>query len=258
MFSPICSGRRKYFKYSCSYQNNTKTPGLERLGLTEAEIAVYLDLFRNGPGTATELAKRTDLNRSHIYEKIDSLISKGLVSFVVKNHARTFRAGPAERLLECVKEIETDIINLIPKLTAARIDDSQETSVEIYQGKEGMKTVFKDVIRLKENYVVLGEEGKFQQIFPVFIKQFLRDVAHYDIKERIISKESCRGTIAGTKNTQIRYLSDKYLSPSMIAVYGTKTAIWIWSEPLTTILINSKSVADSFRSYFDVLWAVAK
>ncbi len=75
----------------------------------------------------------------------------------------------------------------------------------------------------------------------------------------MLSKEEKRGKIILTnKNTKIKYLPDKFFSPVVTAVYGNKTAIFIWSDPLFVILIKDKGVADSFNSYFSILWEIAK
>ncbi len=54
------------------------------------------------------------------------------------------------------------------------------------------------------------------------------------------------------------WTNDKFFSPVTTAVYGDKTAIFIWSEPYFVILIKDKGTAKAFNSYFDVLWEVAK
>jgi len=235
------------------------TEALEKLGLQEAEIKIYLALLRKGLSTATQISQYTGLNRSHIYDKLDILLEKGLISFVIKNNVKYFKASEPEKIIDYLKEIQQNIENILPNLREIKEAQKSQTSVEIYQGKEGMKTVFKDVIREKKDYFVFGEEGRFQEIFPIFIQQLLRDVKQLNLKEHLLSKESLRGKIMTTpKNTTIRYLPDKFFSPVMTAVYGDKTAIFIWSDPLFAILIKDKGVSDSFKSYFSLLWEIAK
>lgn len=235
------------------------TAALEKLGLQEAEIKVYLALLRKGLSTATQIAQHTKLNRSHIYDTLDVLLQKGLISFVIKNNVKYFKASDPEKIIDYINEIQNGIQNIIPDLNKIKSIPKPKTVVELYQGKEGMKTILKDIIREKKNYLVFGEEGQFQEILPVFIQQFIRDVKKEDIYERLLSKEAKRGKILVIpKNTKIRFLPDKYFSPVTTVVYGNKTAIFIWSEPLFVILINDKDVAKSFSSYFDIFWEIAK
>jgi len=41
-------------------------------------------------------------------------------------------------------------------------------------------------------------------------------------------------------------------------IYGNKVAILMWTEPPEAVIIENKSVADSFRDYFEILWKSAR
>lgn len=232
---------------------------LEKLGLHASEIKVYLAILKKDTITATEISQETKLNRSHVYDKIGVLLEKGFVSYIIKNNVKYFRASNPEKILDYVKEVEKDMKKVVSELNKIKKTSKEETIVELYYGREGMKTVFKDVLREKKDYYVFGEEGKFQEVLPIFIEQFLRDVKRFNMKEYLLSKESKRGKIKTTpKNTKIKYLPDKYFSPVMTAIYGEKIAIFVWGEPLFTILIKDKRIYGAFKTYFDLLWKIAK
>lgn len=235
------------------------TKPLEKLGLQESEIKIYLALLEKGLSTATQISQYTRLNRSHIYDKIDFLLEKGLISFVIKNNVKYFKASNPEKIIDYIKEIQMSIQDIIPDLNKLKSIPKPKTVVELYQGKEGMKTVFKDIIKEKKDYSIFGEEGQFQEILPVYIHQFLRDVKCNNMQERLLSKEEKKGkVILITKNTKIKYLPDRFFSPVTTAVYGDKIAIFIWAEPYFVVLIKNAGVAKAFNSYFEVLWEVAK
>jgi len=64
--------------------------------------------------------------------------------------------------------------------------------------------------------------------------------------------------ILKSKNSFVRYLPKDYFSPISTVIYGNKVALIIWSEPYYAFLIENKEVADSFKSYFNLLWNGAK
>jgi len=232
---------------------------LEKIGLQEAEIKIYLALLKKGLSTATQIAQYTKLNRSHIYDKLEILLEKGLISFVIKDNVKYFKSANPEKIIDYIKEIQKSVQNIIPDLSKIKSISKPKTVVELYQGKEGIKTILKNIVREKKNYSVFGEEGQFQQILPVYIHQFLRDVKHYKMKERLLSKEKKRGKIILTEgNTEIKHLPDKFFSPVTMVVYGDKTTIFIWTEPQFVVLIKDKSVSKAFNSYFNILWEIAK
>jgi len=235
------------------------TTPLKKLGLQEAEIKIYLSLLKRGLSTATQISQDTSLNRSHIYDKIEILLEKGLISFVIRNNVKYFKASNPEKIIDYIKEIQENIQSILPNLNKLRTLPKPKTIVELYQGKEGMKTILKDIIREKKDYSVFGEEGQFQEILPIYIEQFLRDIKYNKIKERLLSKEEKREKIIlAEPNTEVKYLPDKFFSPITMAVYGDKTAIFIWAEPQFVVLIKDKDVSKAFNSYFQLLWKIAK
>jgi sugar-specific transcriptional regulator TrmB len=235
-----------------------ETKVFEKLGLTKAEVEIYLTLLKIGSSTATKISEKTKLNRSHIYDSLKRLIDKGLVSTYESNNTAYFSPASPETISDYVKDMEKELNNLIPELKKLKEIEKQIPKVQLFQGKNGLKTILQDILRTREDYIAFGEEGQFQKIFPIYIQQFLRDIKHFKIKERLLSKEESRGKINLTSNTQIRYLDNKFLSPTTTVVYGDKVAIFIWTEPYHVSLIKDKEVADSYRNYFWGLWKLAK
>ena len=234
---------------------NTKT--LEKLGLEEKEIKIYLALLKLNQATATKIGDETRIERTLCYSIIQKLIDKGLVSYIIENNVKYFKPAPPEKLMQDLKEKEEELKQLLPELINLTKFKQEKTKAEIYQGKEGMKTVLKDIIKEKKNYLVFGEEGRFQETLPIYSKQFMKRLEEANIKEKVLVKEGQKN-IVKSKNSEFRYVSKEFLYPSSSVVYGSKTAIIVWSHPFLTILVENKEVADSYRSYFNLLWKIAK
>ncbi len=231
---------------------------LENIGLDKDEISVYVVLLKAGSITATKIASQTSIYRTNIYRLLDSLIAKGFVSYFLKNNVKYFSASNPKKLLDDQKVREEELKKLVPELEAITNKSYDEVNVEIFRGKEGLISVLKHILRTKKDYLVFGEEGKFQEVLPVFIEQFLRDLKNLGIKEKILSKISLKGKIILTKNSDIKFLSDKIFSPTMTVVFGESVAIFVWEGPYHAILIKAKLMSLSYRSYFDGLWGIAK
>ena len=59
---------------------------------------------------------------------------------------------------------------------------------------------------------------------------------------------------------EAKYLPETHQSPATIYIYGDKTAIIMWlavGKPFA-ILVESEEISKSFRSYFNLLWKIAK
>lgn len=232
---------------------------LEKFGIEEKEIKTYIALLRLGLNTVTKIAEETRIDRTTSYSILDKLLHKGLVSYVIKDNKKYFQVTDPEKLIESLEERKKELEEVMPELLALTKLKREETIVELYKGKEGLITVLRDVLKEKEDYIVFGEEGKFQEVLPVYIKQLLRDIMLKDkLKERLLSKESMRDKILVTKNSEIKYLPDQYFSPVMTVVYKDKVAIFIWTEPYYAILIKNKDMSQGYRNYFEILWKIAK
>ena len=58
--------------------------------------------------------------------------------------------------------------------------------------------------------------------------------------------------------SEYRYLQNVSESPAVTNIYGNKIAIIIWTDEPEGIIIENAATAKAYRSYFDVMWEVAK
>ena len=77
---------------------------LEEIGLTKSEIKVYIALIELGPSSKGPIVKKAKITSSKIYEVLDKLTEKGLVSSVLKNNVKHFIASSPTRIKDYMKE----------------------------------------------------------------------------------------------------------------------------------------------------------
>jgi len=61
---------------------------LKQIGLTDGEARAYFALLEIGPSTVGPIVARSNIAYSRIYEVLNRLIEKGLVSFVSKEKTK--------------------------------------------------------------------------------------------------------------------------------------------------------------------------
>ncbi|MFC1696810.1 TrmB family transcriptional regulator [Nanoarchaeota archaeon] len=233
---------------------------LRKLGLDEKEIKVYLTLLRLGSSTASKVSKETDIDRATCYRYIDTLINKGLVSHVVENNVKYFQAAHPEKILKDIKEKEMEYKKILPELISLTTLPKEETNVEVYKGKDGLKTVLRTILRDKEDHFVIGDEGHFQELFPIFFKQFVNECKKNKIKEKILCSKNVYKKIQKYeyKNSEIRTLPHDYVIPTTTLIYGNKIILFNWTLPYNAVVISNKDMAKSYKIYFKLLWKIAK
>ena len=228
----------------------------KQLGFLEAEVDVYTSLLRLGPSLVSKLHKETGLHRTHIYDLLEKLREKGLVSIFIQSGKKHFQAAPPAKIISYIEEKKATVKEFLPDLEKLMTLPREETHVELFKGKEGLKTVLQDVLKTKRDYSVMGNIKQFEQILQYAMPQFLRQIEKLKIKERIISDK--KETILEIKTGNYKHLKSDYLFPSSFWIYGSKVAIFIWSLPYFAIVINNKEVAKTYENYFEFFWRLAQ
>ena len=241
---------------------------LKELGLSENEIKIYIFLLKSGESTAYEIGKKTNIYRVHVYDKLEKLMDKGLVTHVYKGSKKHFHATPPEKIRyhldEKRKELlekEKEIISIIPQLEALVNTQKDNTRVEVFKGLEGIKYFLKDIIKTKKEVLITGiDEGRYIESMNTFMKQYFRDVRLKNINERIITIKK-KGIFTFDRNiaktTQYKFLAADQFNPTNTFVYGSKVVLVIWGTPVTCIMIQNNEVAETYRNNFEHLWKIA-
>lgn len=225
---------------------------LKRAGLSDAEIETYISLLKSGLSVVSDVAKQTGLHRTNIYDTLEKLREKGLVAHVIKENTKYFSATAPEKLLDYLKDREEEIKKLLPELKSYKSLERSTSIVELYQGKEGLKTVLKDILREKKNYCVFEEEGRIQKVLPDFYPHFNMLMNKAGIKVRILTNNISK--IDKRSLMRIKCLPHYLSFPTATAIYGDKVAIFVYAEPYHAILIKSRQIAESYKSFFEQLW----
>lgn len=244
---------------------------LEEIGLTKSEIRVYFALLELGSSTTWNIIKKSKVASSKIYELLDKLINKGLVSSHIEANTKYFRAVNPERLKDYTEERrkdfekkEKELIKILPELKSKFLKSERETEVEVFKGYKGIDSVFKDVLReLKtgdEFLVFGGSEGTTNnEQTQIFFERFHRQRSKQGIKLKIIfskfAKERYKEFMK-MKYTEVKFLS--FGTPSTINIYKDTTILLIMSPSPAAIRIKDKKTTESFKQYFNQMWKIAK
>jgi HTH-type transcriptional regulator, sugar sensing transcriptional regulator len=229
---------------------------LERLGLDRREAMVYLALLQIGKSSAIEVSRKAKKERTQTYRILESMVEKGIVSFVIENKTKKFKASSPDKLLHQLKEKEAALIEILPTLRKmSQLKEKEKSSVEIFQGTRGVKALINEILELKKDYYILSEDSRDPK-FDFFLTHFMKSLERENIHERELIKK--RGNIIKSKNTTLRFLPEEYPYQATTLIYGDMVGIIICSDPFLAIRINSKELANTYKSYFEIMWKVSK
>jgi len=236
-----------------------ETSSLERIGLTRNESIIYISLLKLGLTGAQNLVKESELHRSRVYDCLESLQRKGLVSYVVKDYKKYFQAVEPEKLLDYIDEQKEAINQILPKLKKMEGMKKEEISASVYKGKEGLKTILSEMLKEGADIRVLGAKGFIFSELVHFIPNFERQRLKKKIKciylwdSKSAEKARKKEPLVGGK-----ILPKGYDSDGVVSIFGNKIAIVLWKEKYPSgFMIENKAIADSFRKWFELIYTKA-
>lgn len=235
---------------------NQVTKVLENLGIETREINIYLALINKGTLTALQISKKIRIDRTTIYDILERLIDKGIVSYTIKNKTKHFNALKPKELLIYFKEKYSSLEKILPELNKLASQKKEEIKCELFQGREGLKTILKDLIDTKKDYKAINIRKEYEEILEYFYEQGVLNLDAFKVKEIAIVEKGQR--FQKLKRGIYKYLDKKLISPVTTLIYKDKVAFFIWQQPYFAIRVENKTFSKAQKEYFDLLWKIAK
>ena len=240
---------------------------LIRLGLTSGEARVFLSLLKLGSAKVGQIVKESHVSYSKVYDVLDRLSSKGLVSHIILGNVRYFNAVEPYRLEEYIKSKEQEVRkqletanNVIPELAKIANKNRQSDMAEIFIGDKGIRTAYEILLRDATSkdvlYYFYPFEGYHPIASPFYSRLYLfqkqkkvqqRGIATFDFKRSKHYAEISKGV-------KMKFVD--FPLPATMDIFKDKLLIISW-ENVIGVLISSKEIAGHFRNYFDSIWKLA-
>ncbi|MBS3145089.1 hypothetical protein J4208_05910 [Candidatus Woesearchaeota archaeon] len=242
---------------------------LQAVGLTKNESAVYITLLKIGTCKAGDILHASNLNSGKIYEILDSLKKKGLVSESVINNIRHFTAASPKQLLDYLEqkksEIEKESVLIkksLSELEKLRGTTTKEPMAVTYLGLKGLKTALDEALAsMKKGDEILAmgvTELKDEKVNEFWKRWSPKRIEKKITAKHIFSEKSKYFQIfKQMKHTEARILEG--ITPVAVDVFGAKKVLILnYKEPISCVLIHDENTAISFRQFFYQLWKLTK
>jgi len=234
---------------------------LEEIGLTKREKETYLKLLKKGECSASEVSKGSSISRTHVYEALGSLIDKGLVINVVKNFKKYYSAAPPCKISDflgekkrLIEKQEIEALGLIKQLQSIKPSE-KSAKIEVYEGKEGIKTFMTNTLKSKEPLLIINATKDFKENFTSFAENYFKEKIKRKLKSKVIFGETFEFL---DSTAEKRFLIKKDKSPTTTIIYEDNVAVGLWLEKPLIIRIKSEEASREYKDYFRILWKEAK
>lgn len=239
------------------------------IGLTKGEIKVYLTLLKIGETTTGKIIDQAQISSGKIYEILDKLMKKGLVSYILKDKTKYFQASTPKRILDYLhnkekdlKQKEKQVENMMPALLEMQKYVSNKYEVRLYEGFKGYQTAIQEGLNdltHKDEVLANGLVSNKPSKFNIGWKKWHKERVKRKIKCRMLFSEISKDYYNHFKNlkfTKTRKIQG--LTPAAATIMGQRVLIFTHGDPPSVLSIKHPDIVQSFRTFFNTLWKQAK
>ncbi len=234
---------------------------LESVGMNKNEILIYLDLIKTGSSSAHDISKNTKIHRPNVYDALDKMIKKGMVTSSIEDSKKIFYPIEPKNLVEYLKQREYELQEVIPEIEKFRTNSKKERKVEMAEGIRAFRVVFNNLLEKNQDIFAYGIPKDVPEIVGGFLNDFHQRRVHKGIVMKHIYNKDAEKRIKFLNEmpcTEARYLPSTYDTTIMTMICGDAVLLTFWEEPIFTIIIENQTIANAYKKYFEILWEEAK
>ena len=235
----------------------------EELGLTNAEIKVYIQMLKLGTSHAGIIIEKTGLQTSVVHRALNSLIEKALINYILEGKRKIYQATEPETFLDFIDEKKRKFEEILPELKKEQVSAGEKEIASIYKGKRGLQEVYYKLINIKANEYLTFGGG--EQVADFMGLTWWRNLHAKRRENKLHSRQIFDKTvkplgkgIIGMPLTSVRFLPYEFAQFQETVIVNDYVAVNVFSKNAYSFLIKDKNVADGYKKYFELLWKIAK
>jgi len=238
---------------------------LAPLGLNERETKVYLACLELGGASIQELSEKAGVKRTSIYNFLEELKTKGLLTEIKKNHKTLLIPEDPHSLIENrknqIKEIGEqigDIENIIPDLMAIYNAPGHKAKIKYYQGIDGLKKLYNDTLIPNSTLYGFIDADKAIKTMGDFIWEYLDNRVKIGMDYKVIGKpgkwEEDPHIDHEAQKRSVKYVKPQTRFDTEIDIYSNKVSIYSFKPPYAGIIIEDIAIHNTLKSIWKLLW----
>lgn len=233
---------------------------LQNLGIDEKQANVYLACLELGTATIQEIADKSGIKRTSIYNFLDEMKQKGLISEIKQNGKTLLIAEDPSSLVEGTRTQLGAMEQLLPDLMSIYNLPGNKPKVRFYTGIEGIKKVYMDDI-LESGEKLYGFSDYEKMFEAITDESWLWSFPENRKKKNMpfynIAKDGIRGKEIQSKDA-LQLRETKLVSgvefDTEINIFGNKVAMMSFRRPYAAVVIEDRAIATTMKSTWQLLW----
>lgn len=231
---------------------------MKSLNLTNAQANVYVAALELGQASMQELARKSGVKRTSIYNFIEELKDRHLITEAKKHKRSVYTATHPERLIELEQERLKELNGLLPELMAIQNSSPTKPKVTFHEGIEAIKEVYADFVHEGKPIIAWSEFNESRAATGTLFDDQAEKRAKQNIPVRWITTDSPEAREFAKKDTRLlretKFVKSE-LFKTKIVIYGNKVALLSYrGNPPLAVLVEDRDIADTLRGAWEELW----
>jgi len=237
---------------------------LQKLGLSPNEAKVYETLLSFDSANVSTIAVKSKVHRRNVYDCINKLIEKGLVSELSLENEKHYKAINPNRLIALLKEKEDLLMGKLPLMQKKFQKIEAKEQAYVYKGIQGFKNYLQDILDQGEDvYCIASKNGWGDPRLEPFTSRFYKQLHKKGIKVFNLFDYEMKNEIPKfltKRKIPFKVLPKGYSSDSAIDIFGNHIVTFTGlsakklEEDLTLFVIISPKLSNSYRNWFKMIW----
>ncbi|MFA4872535.1 MAG: helix-turn-helix domain-containing protein [Patescibacteria group bacterium] len=236
---------------------------LQDIGFSDKKALMYVALLELGKGSVIDIAKKSSLKRTTVYNLLPEMIREGFIKTGIQGKKRFYFIEDVRQLGRNVDEQKRAIENLLPELRAVHNVLPQKPRITYYEGMGGMKELYQDTLDCTlDGGTILSYTGltNFYQLMPYeYYRWYVGERVRKKIRLRAIAYDSQAARDWETSSLkdlrEIKIITSKnFIFNADTEIYANKVALVSYRENFMGVIIESKEINEMQRSAFELMW----
>lgn len=237
---------------------------LIKLGLNEKEARVYLASLELGETNIERISKKSGVKRTTVYDIIDSLKEKGLMSSVAKKKKKFYYARDPRLMEESFEEKKQALKKILPDLLSLANFIDRKPRIRFFEGVGGVEEIYKEMLSYPNQEILawmcdspmLELSGEFWDFFANFYipqrKKRRINLRSINSDEKGIEEYQKRGAQELRQTKLVDH--NEFPIKSSINLFGGRNISIVSFREKIGLIIESEKIYMTLKSIFEMNW----
>jgi sugar-specific transcriptional regulator TrmB len=237
----------------------------ESVGIPKMQTVVYLDLLKNKESTAAQIAKRTRMHRTNVYDTLTKLKERNLVFLSSREGKQMYVALTTDLIIHEEKD-KLEHLKLAMNYINTTYASGQTPKVYTLEGLNAVKSIIFSLLEKKSAIWIYGlaeNENLINVLNDKIMHAFHLERVKKQIELKLLLYKSPKieHIFDKIKFTEARLLpKTQQAKSSQITqiVCNGSVYITLWIHPIYTIVIENDVIAKEYLDFYNILWNYSK